>query len=119
MRVLLIFLMASLVHGQRVQRHNRYHDPRRSLVLFLDANGTVPSEDYQCGGAFVTRQHVLTTLQCALWSKRHQLMPWRLHHFGTSMSSTEVVSGKPTLSFHVKKPRRKIPYKMKMFFQNS
>lgn len=95
MRPLLIFLIVSLGFGQG--QRSRYHDPRRSLVLFLDSNGTIPSEEnYQCGGAFVTRQHVLTTLQCALWSKRHQLRPWRLHYFGTSMSSTEVVSGNST-----------------------
>ena len=102
MRLLIFMIVLSAVQGIRNNR-NRYHsDPRRSLVLFLNSNGTVPQVAGEnarlCGGAFVTRQHVLTTLQCALWSKRHHLVPLRLHYFGTSMSSpyAQVVSGKVT-----------------------
>ena len=112
MRHLLILLIVSLGRlGQGLRSSNRYHDPRRSLVLFLDSNGTIPSsENYKCGGAFVTRQHVLTTLQCALWSKRHQLRPWRLHYFGTSMSSTEVVSGNSPFSITPLKNTQKVSF---------
>ena len=49
-----------------------------ALVLF-SKNGTENEENStHCAGIFVTRQHVLTTLQCALTTKKLQLAPQRI-----------------------------------------
>lgn len=43
----------------------------QSLILFQSQS----QPELNCGGVYVTRQHVLTHLECGLSIKRHQLVP--------------------------------------------
>ena len=56
-----------------------------ALVIFEDHDSWV------CGGVLVSRSHVLTTHECALSTKKHQLTPRRVA--AASPSNQDVVTG--------------------------
>lgn len=80
-----------------------------ALVLFVNNNNgsstIIPLNEVnnatssKCGGIFVTRQHVLTTSQCALKTKKLGLMPRRIFptpslRRGRASMSRDVITGK-------------------------
>ena len=78
----------------------------RSLVSF-ESEGP-KSVVHQCGGVFVTRQHVLTTLRCALSTKRHQLIPRRLHGGRRSKASVSTEADGSRVSGNFDLQRKKM-----------
>ena len=89
-----------------------------ALVLFVNNNNgsstIIPLNEVnnatnsKCGGIFVTRQHVLTTSQCALKTKKLGLMPRRIFptpslRRGRASMSRDVITGK-SLFFRRSKP---------------
>ena len=79
--------------------------PGNGLVVFEkpDDFGVFANETVICGGFFLTRYHVLTTSNCALKTKKHQLVPRRLN---------QKRKGKSYLSFQKKDPAAEttLPY---------
>jgi hypothetical protein len=67
--------------------------------LGLATNVSSEATSFYCGGVFVSRQHVLTTLDCALSTKRRQLTPTRMGldrpQPRSSSVSTDIIIGKP------------------------
>ena len=85
-----------------------------ALVLFVNNNNgsstIIPLNEVnnatsgKCGGIFVTRQHVLTTSQCALKTKKLGLMPRRIFptpslRRGRASMSRDVITGKSSHFF--------------------